>query len=66
MYESTGLYKESTVQIIHPDSGQVIKKVYLPDTFFGEGLAVHDDKVYVLTWKEKTLFIYDSVDLEVA
>ena len=41
LYESTGLYKQSSLQIIHPDSGTVVKKVNIASNLFGEGIAVH-------------------------
>ena len=64
LYESTGLYKESSIQILHPDTGAVIKKVSLPDKYFGEGLAVFMNLIYVLTWQEKEMLIYNSETLQ--
>ena len=64
LYESTGLYRESSLQIVHPDSGDVQKKVSLSKSLFGEGIAVYDNIVYMLTWKEKTMLIFDATSLQ--
>jgi glutaminyl-peptide cyclotransferase len=60
IYESTGQYKESTVRKVNPKTGQTIKTVPLSSEFFGEGLTVLKNKVYQITWKEATCFVYDD------
>lgn len=52
LYESTGLYGESSLRRIDPISGAVEKRIELPAKLFGEGLARVDDRLVQLTWKE--------------
>ena len=59
LYESTGQYKESKLRKIDYKTGDVIKNIDLADDYFGEGLTILDDKIYQLTWREGTGFVYD-------
>jgi glutaminyl-peptide cyclotransferase len=59
LYESTGLYGESTVRRVEPDTGTVIESVDLPSEQFGEGLALAGDRLYQMTWQEQTVHTYD-------
>jgi glutaminyl-peptide cyclotransferase len=59
LYESTGLNGKSVLQKIELKSGKVIKKVELSQKYFGEGIAILDNKIYQLTWQNQTGFIYD-------
>ena len=36
----------------------------LPDAYFGEGLTVLNNKIYQLSWREKTGFIYNLKTME--
>ena len=62
-YESTGLYGESTVRIVDPATGDVIRSRSLGDGFFGEGLELVGDRLIQLTWREETAFIWDAETL---
>lgn len=66
-YESSGLYGQSFLArypIEEPAStwasisAPFSDKIQLADRFFAEGLTIIDDKVYLLTWREKTLHIF--------
>jgi glutaminyl-peptide cyclotransferase len=59
LYESTGLYKQSTLRKLNIKSGKAIKKIELPDEYFGEGIAIIGGKIFQLTWKNETCFVYD-------
>ena len=59
LYESTGQYKESKLRHLNYKTGEVLKNIDLADEYFGEGLTILHDKVYQLTWKEGTGFVYD-------
>ncbi len=65
LYESTGLNGKSAVKKIDPKTGKVIKSRDMQDKFFGEGLTIVDDKIYQITWRSKTGFVYDKESLEV-
>ena len=59
LLESTGREGESTLRSVDLDSGQVLRKVDVPDQYFAEGLTVLNGKIYQLTWQHKIGFIYD-------
>ena len=64
LYESTGQYKNSTLRKTDYKSGAVLSTIPLPDAYFAEGLTILNDKIYQLTWREKTGFIYDLKTLK--
>ena len=64
LYESTGQYKQSSLRKTNYKTGEVLQKVLLPDAYFGEGLTILNNKIYQLTWREKTGFIYNLKTLE--
>ncbi len=64
LYESTGLYGESTVRITDPRTGDILASASLEDAFFGEGLEVVGERLVQLTWQEMTAFIWDANTLE--
>jgi glutamine cyclotransferase len=59
LYESTGQYKESKLRKVDYKTGRIIKNIHLADEYFGEGLTIFNNKVYQLTWKQGTGFVYD-------
>src|SRR5688500_8033862 len=40
-------------------TGKVIRRFDLPAEYFAEGLALHDGKLYQLTWQSSMGFVYD-------
>ncbi len=71
-YESSGLYNQSLLvsyPIAEPAStwakisAPFTKKQTIPERYFAEGLALLGDKLYLLTWQEQTLLIYDKTTL---
>lgn len=58
--ESTGQHGTSWIAEVNQLNGSHNKKVILDDRYFGEGITVLGNKIYQLTWKEKTGFIYDA------
>jgi glutaminyl-peptide cyclotransferase len=64
MYESTGLTKESMIQINDIKTGKSEKKYMLKDsTIFGEGINIFKDKLYQLTYQNHIVYVYDLKDL---
>jgi glutaminyl-peptide cyclotransferase len=59
LYESTGRYGESTLRKVRLETGEVLRSLNLDRSLFGEGLAMHDGRLYQLTWKSQVGFIYD-------
>lgn len=64
LYESTGQFKESTLRKTDYTTGEVIEKVAIGDQYFGEGLTVVQDKIYQLTWRSGSGFIYNKKTLK--
>lgn len=64
LYESTGKYGESKLRKVDYQTGAVYKEITLDNSYFAEGLTVFNDKIYQLTWKENTGFIYNLADLK--
>ncbi|MCZ7666178.1 MAG: glutaminyl-peptide cyclotransferase [Chloroflexi bacterium] len=46
------------------ETGVVEQIIPLDPQYFGEGVTVFDDKIYQLTWKSQTGFIYDLESFE--
>jgi glutamine cyclotransferase len=65
LYESTGLYGQSTLRRVELETGNITQLYGLPDGFFGEGITVFGDKIIQLTWRSNRGFVYDrnSFDL---
>ena len=57
--ESTGRRGSSTLRKVVPESGEVARNLNLQSEYFGEGLAIWDEKLYQLTWTSQIGFIYD-------
>jgi glutamine cyclotransferase len=64
LYESTGLYGQSSLRKINPANGKVVKQVSCPD-IFAEGLAVKDGMLVQLSWKEQKALVYGCNDFSV-
>lgn len=64
LYESTGQYGKSDLRKTDLKTGKVLQQHKLDNRFFGEGIAVLNGKIYQLTYREKTGFIYDKVTLK--
>jgi len=64
LYESTGIQGKSVLKKMELKSGKVIKEVKLSAEYFGEGLTILDKKLYQLTWKNQTGFIYNLQDFK--
>ncbi|XP_057529400.1 glutaminyl-peptide cyclotransferase-like isoform X1 [Amaranthus tricolor] len=64
LYESTGLYGESSVRRVTLQTGKVEALQKMDSSYFGEGLTSIDERLYQLTWEQKTGFIYDKDSLK--
>ena len=63
LFESTGLFGESTLREVDPHTGEVLRQIELDERYFGEGLAAVDDRLIQLTWHEGTALTYRVDDL---
>ncbi len=59
LFESTGLHGESTVRELEPATGKILRKRPLAKTVFGEGLTIIGQEMWVLTWKENTVYVLE-------
>ncbi|NBC19150.1 MAG: glutaminyl-peptide cyclotransferase [Bacteroidetes bacterium] len=59
LFEGTGLRGRSSLRRVELATGAVVQQANLASQFFGEGIAVVDDRILQLTWTSGTGFIYD-------
>lgn len=64
LYESTGLNGKSTFRKVDLQSGQALTKLPFNKKYFVEGSVILGDMLYILTWTNKVIFIYDANTLE--
>ena len=64
LYESTGLYGESSIRIINITTGEIESITNLSETYFAEGISISNDSIIQLTWRENIGFIYNISTLE--
>lgn len=64
LYESTGKKGRSSLRKVDFKTGKVLQQVNLDKAYFGEGLTILNDKIYMLTWQSGTGFVYDLKDLK--
>ena len=64
LYESTGLWGESTLRRVDLDSGEPEEVVALSDEYFAEGLELVGDQLIQLTWQAGLAFVYDFATFE--
>jgi glutamine cyclotransferase len=62
LYESTGDPDEKGVsKLVKVDitSGKELQQYSFGEGYFGEGITILNDKIFMLTWKEKKCFVFD-------
>lgn len=64
LYESTGLEGFSKVAQINAATGKAVQQTKLPNTIFGEGITVLNNKIYNLTWQNNVVYVYDATTLK--
>lgn len=64
LIESTGRRGLSTLRKTNYKTGEVYKKTELEGKYFGEGITVVDNKIYMLTWQSRTGFVYNADTFE--
>jgi glutamine cyclotransferase len=65
LFESTGRVGESTLRRLDPRTGRVEQRIDVPYEYFGEGLALIDRRLIMLTWRAQRAFTYDRDTFEV-
>lgn len=64
LYESTGQNGKSYFRKYDYKTGKVFNQIDLDTTYFGEGITIINGKLFQLTWREKTGFIYNANTLK--
>lgn len=64
LYETTGQWGESSIRTVDLETGAPIVSKKLSPKYFGEGSAILDGDLYVLTWTNKAAFVYDAKTLQ--
>jgi glutamine cyclotransferase len=62
LYEGTGQEGHSSLRKVELETGKVVQQKLLDNKYFGEGICLHDGKIYQLTWENREGFIYDYHD----
>ena len=60
LYESTGIYGDSSLRCVDLQTGRVLRLLSLRPQYFGEGIAVVGNKIVQLTWQSQKGFVYDK------
>ena len=58
LYESLGERGKSELRRIDPATGEVEQRVPIPVFFFGEGLALAEERLVMLTWQAQRAFLF--------
>ena len=64
LFESTGRIGDSTLRRLDPQTGEVRQRIDIAPQYFGEGLALVDQRLIMLTWRAERAFIYDRDSFE--
>ncbi len=58
LYQGTGLYGKSELQVFDLETGQLLRSRKLPERLFGEGITVLDERIIQLTWRARRGLVY--------
>ncbi len=64
VYESTGQYGQSSLRKVNKETGEVVQTIAIANQYFAEGACVLNGKIYVLTWLERKVLVYDLATFE--
>jgi len=64
LYESTGLYGNSSLRRVDLETGGILQLLNLKPQYFGEGIAILGDKIVQLTWQSHEGFVYDKASFD--
>jgi glutamine cyclotransferase len=65
LYEGTGDYQRSALQVTDLKTGKIEKKHIIgTDKIFGEGITIFQGKIYQLTWENNIVYVYDINNID--
>ena len=64
LYESTGQWGESTFRTVDLATGEALTRMDFSRQYFVEGSIIFGDTLYILTWTNNLVFLYDAATLE--
>ena len=64
LYEGTGKTGFSTLRKVDFKTGEVLQKIDMDASVFGEGITIMEGKLYQLTWQSGMWYVYDIENLE--
>lgn len=53
------MYHKSSLRKVHAHTGEVLLSYRFPNEIFAEGLTIVDDIIYVLTWTNYRMYVFD-------
>jgi glutaminyl-peptide cyclotransferase len=59
LYEGTGLNGRSSIRKVKLETGEVLERRDLADSYFGEGITLWGSELFQLTWQSGIGFVYD-------
>lgn len=64
LYESSGGYGKSFVRKMDLSSGSILKQQALPNNWFAEGLSLHNNQLFLLSWQRQQGLVLNSDTLK--
>ena len=64
LYESTGQWGESSFRTVDLETGEAVTRMDFPRRYFIEGSVILGDNLYILTWTNNLVFVYDALTRE--
>ena len=59
LYESSGQYGVSFFREVDIETGRAVRGFNLAKNYFAEGAVVFNDRIYLLTWMEREVLVFD-------
>jgi glutaminyl-peptide cyclotransferase len=59
IYESTGRKNQSSIRKINTQTGEVVNKKALEPEFFGEGITLINNEIFMITYVSQVGFVFD-------
>ncbi|MEE2657137.1 MAG: glutaminyl-peptide cyclotransferase [Candidatus Latescibacterota bacterium] len=62
--QATRIEEPSSLRRVAIETGEVLQIISLDDRFFGEGIALFDEQIYMLTWRSRVAFLFNRDDFD--